>query len=81
MNCVWLVLAFGTTKLISVKALNSDGCAVMFQDNTATCFKDRIVLFIALAISNGLFILEDNTAFNAMDYKDHNQLDESTAKL
>jgi hypothetical protein len=53
----------------------------MFQDNTATCFKDGIVLFTALATSNGLFILEDNTTFNAMDYKDHNQLDESTAKL
>jgi hypothetical protein len=39
------------------------------------------VLFIALATSNGLFILEDNIAFNATDYEDYKQLDESTAKL
>jgi len=29
------------------------------------------VLFIALATFNGLFILEDNTAFNATDYEDY----------
>jgi hypothetical protein len=39
------------------------------------------VLFIALATFNGLFILEDNIAFNTTDYKDYKQLDESTAKL
>ena len=44
----------------------------MFQDNTITCFKDGIVLFIALATSNGLFILEDNIIFNTTDYKDYN---------
>jgi hypothetical protein len=30
------------------------------------------VLFTALATSNRLFILEDNTIFNAIDYKDYN---------
>jgi len=30
------------------------------------------MLFIALATSNRLFILEDNTTFNATNYKDYN---------
>ena len=30
------------------------------------------MLFIALATSNGLFILEDNIIFNTTDYKDYN---------
>jgi hypothetical protein len=33
-----------------------------------TCFKDGIVLFIALATSNRLFVLEDNITFNAKNY-------------
>ena len=43
------------------------------------------MLFIALATSNRLFVLKDNTIFNAInyiiDYKDYSQLNESTIKL
>jgi hypothetical protein len=43
------------------------------------------VLFIALAISNKLFVLKDNIAFNttnqATNYKDYSQLNKSTTKL
>jgi hypothetical protein len=39
------------------------------------------MLFIALATSNGLFILKDNITFNTTNYKDYNQLDKSTIKL
>jgi hypothetical protein len=39
------------------------------------------MLFIALATSNRLFILKDNITFNTTNYKDYNQLDESTTKL
>ena len=56
----------------------------MFQDHTATCFdKNSEVLFIALAVSNGLFVLDNtaltNTALTARENPD--QLGESTAEL
>ena len=71
MKCVWLVLAFGTTKLLSVKSLNSNGYLVLFENNIATCFKDDTVLFTAYAIPNGLFILDENSfAFHAIDLED-----------
>jgi hypothetical protein len=43
----------------------------MFKNSIATCFKDNIILFIILAISNKLFVLE-NITFYAKDYKDYN---------
>ena len=49
--------------MILVKALNLDNCAVIFINNTITCYKDSIKLFTAYATPNRLFVLKDNTAF------------------
>jgi hypothetical protein len=57
--------------LILVKALNFDSYIVIFQDNTATCFKEGIMLFIIFAIPNKLFVLKDYIAFSATNYKDY----------
>jgi len=71
LKCVWLVLAFGIIKLLSVKSLNSNGYLVIFENNIATCFKDNTVLFIAYATPNSLFILDENSfAFYATDLED-----------
>ena len=57
--------------MILVKALNSDSCAIMFINNTATCYKDGIKLFTAYATPNSLFILDENSfAFYAIDLED-----------
>jgi hypothetical protein len=39
------------------------------------------MLFIALATLNRLFVLKDYTTFNAINYKNYNQLNKSTTKL